>query len=68
MLVQLGRWFLIRPLLVSPGDTLNFEVTDLAHNSATIPNMTPAGSDGWKGLMNESFSVKLETEGIYVPM
>ena len=51
---------------VSPGDTLNFEVTDLAHNSATIPNMTPAGSDGRKGLMNENFSVKLETEGVYV--
>ena len=28
--------------------------------------MTPAGSDGWKGLMNENFSVKLETEEIYV--
>ena len=51
---------------VSPGDTLNFEVTDMAHNSTSIANMIPSGSKGWVGQMNQNFSVTLDAEGIYV--
>ena len=51
---------------VSIGDTIHFKSTDMAHNSVSIPNMTPSGAKGWTGLMNEDISVTLESEGIYV--
>jgi len=53
-------------LKVSLGDTIHFKSTDMAHNSVSIPNMTPSGAKGWTGLMNEDISVTLESEGIYV--
>lgn len=51
---------------VSIGDTIHFKSIDMAHNSVSIPNMTPSGAKGWTGLMNEDISVTLESEGIYV--
>ena len=51
---------------ISVGDTINFEATDMAHNSASIAGMIPAGAKPWNGLMSRDISVKFEKEGIYV--
>ena len=51
---------------VSVGDTINFVLVDQMHNSASLPNMIPAGAQSWNGAINENISVTLETEGVYV--
>ena len=53
-------------LRVNVGDTVHFEPTDPAHNSESVPGLTPAGSVTWKGTMNEKISVTLDKEGVYV--
>ena len=51
-------------LSVNVGDTVKFEATDMAHNSASV--LTPAGATPWKGAMSKDISVTLNTEGVYV--
>ena len=51
-------------LSVNAGDTVKFEATDMAHNTASV--LTPAGGTSWKGAMNEEISVTLNTPGVYV--
>ena len=53
-------------LRVNVGDTVHFEPTDPAHNSESVPGLTPADSVTWKGTMNEKISVTLDKEGVYV--
>ena len=53
-------------LRVNVGDTIHFEPTDPAHNSESVPGLTPADSVTWKGTMNEKISVTLDKEGVYV--
>ncbi len=51
---------------ISVGDTIKFEATDMAHNSASIQGMIPAGAQPWSGLMSRDISVDFDKEGIYV--
>ena len=51
-------------LSVNVGDTVKFEATDMAHNTASV--LTPAGATPWKGKINEEISIKLDTPGVYV--
>ena len=53
-------------LSVSKGDTVKFEATDMAHNSASVRGMIPAGAEPWSGKMSEDISVTFDTEGVYV--
>jgi pseudoazurin len=53
-------------LSVSKGDTVKFEATDMAHNSASVRSMIPAGAEPWSGKMSEDISVTFDTEGVYV--
>ena len=53
-------------LSVNVGDTIKFEATDMAHNSASVPGMIPAGAKPWMGRMSQDISVTLDKEGIYV--
>ena len=53
-------------LSVNVGDTVKFEATDMAHNSASVPGMIPAGAKPWMGRMSQDISVTLDKEGIYV--
>jgi pseudoazurin len=51
-------------LSVDVGDTVKFEATDMAHNTASV--LTPAGATPWKGAMNEEISITLDTPGVYI--
>lgn len=53
-------------LKVAVGDTVTFLPTDLAHNSESVPGLTPEGSVTWKGNFNEKVSVTIDKEGVYV--
>ena len=53
-------------LKVSVGDTVNFVLVDPMHNSASFPNMIPSNAESWNGKINESISVTLDVEGVYV--
>ena len=53
-------------LKVSVGDTIHFKATDMAHNSASMEGMIPAGAQAWSGALNQDISVVLDTEGVYV--
>ncbi|WP_159587959.1 pseudoazurin [Chelativorans xinjiangense] len=49
----------------APGDTVRFVAVDKGHNAETIKGMVPENADGFKGKINEEFTVTLEKEGIY---
>ena len=53
-------------LSVNVGDTVKFEATDMAHNSASVKGMIPAGAKPWMGKMSKDISVTFDTEGVYV--
>ena len=53
-------------LSVNVGDTVKFEATDMAHNSASVPGMIPVGAKPWMGRMSQDISVTFDTEGVYV--
>ena len=53
-------------LTVSKGDTVKFEATDMAHNSASAKGLIPAGAKPWMGKMSKDISVTFDTEGVYV--
>lgn len=51
-------------LNVSPGDSVKFVATDMAHNSVSVA--VPEGAESWTGEMNEEITVPLNEEGVYV--
>ena len=53
-------------LKVAVGDTVTFQPSDMGHNSQSIPSMSPAGAKGWTGGINQSVSVTIDTEGVYI--
>ena len=53
-------------LSVNVGDTVRFEATDMAHNSASAKGLIPAGAKPWMGKMSKDISVTFDTEGVYV--
>ena len=53
-------------LSVNLGDTVKFEATDMAHNSASVSGMIPAGAKPWMGRMSQDISVTFDKEGVYV--
>ena len=52
-------------LKVNVGDTVTFESTDAAHNSASIPGMIPSGAAPWNGQLSRDISVTFEIPGVY---
>ncbi len=46
-------------LKVNVGDTVTFESTDAAHNSASIPGMIPSGATPWNGQLSRNFLCKI---------
>ena len=51
---------------ISKGDTVNFVATDMAHNSASLDGMIPAGADSWNGALSQDISITFTEEGVYV--
>ena len=52
-------------LQINVGDTVTFESTDPAHNSASIPGMIPSGAAPWNGQLSRDISVTFEIPGVY---
>ena len=52
-------------LKINVGDTVTFESTDAAHNSASIPGMIPYGASPWNGQLSRDISVTFEIPGVY---
>ena len=52
-------------LKINVGDTVIFESTDAAHNSASIPGMIPSGASPWNGQLSRDISVTFEIPGVY---
>ena len=44
-------------LKISPGDSVTFEATDAAHNSASISGMIPEGAEEWNGGLSKDITV-----------
>ena len=52
-------------LKILPGDSVTFEATDAAHNSASITGMIPEGAEEWNGGLSKDITVTFNVEGIY---
>ena len=52
-------------LKINVGDTVTFESSDAAHNSASIPGMIPSGASPWNGQLSRDISVTFEIPGVY---
>ena len=44
-------------LHIAVGDTVTFQATDPAHNSASISGMTPEGANSWSGELSRDITV-----------
>ena len=53
-------------LSINKGDTVKFEATDKAHNSASARGLIPEGATPWMGRMSQDISVTFDTEGVYI--
>lgn len=56
-----------KPRLITAevGDTVKFVPTDPTHQSSSIPEMLPAGVEGWEGEINKEVSYTFPAPGIY---
>ncbi len=52
-------------LKVAVGDSVTFESTDAAHNSASLPGMIPANATPWNGQLSRDITVTLTEPGVY---
>ena len=52
-------------LKVAVGDSVTFESTDAAHNSASLPGMIPANAIPWNGQLSRDITVTLTEPGVY---
>ena len=57
--------FIPRIVVANPGDTIKFVAVDRGHNSESIPEMIPAGAEGWEGKINDDIEVTVEVPGVY---
>jgi pseudoazurin len=62
-----GRVMQFEPafLKVAPGDTVTFVPQDKGHNSEAIAGKLPAGTEPWKGKINDPVTVTFEAAGFY---
>ena len=52
-------------LKVAVGDSVTFESTDAAHNSASLPGMIPENAVSWNGQLSRDITVTLTQPGVY---
>ena len=52
-------------LKINIGDSVTFESTDPAHNSASIPGMIPSSASSWNGGLSQDLTVMFDVAGIY---
>ena len=52
-------------LKINIGDSVTFESTDAAHNSASIPGMIPSSASSWNGGLSQDITVMFDVACIY---
>ena len=52
-------------LKVAVGDSVTFQSTDAAHNSASLPGMIPENAVSWNGQLSRDITVTLTQPGVY---
>ena len=52
-------------LKINIGDSVTFESTDPAHNSASIQGMIPSSASSWNGGLSQNITVMFDVAGIY---
>ena len=52
-------------LKINIGDSVTFESTDAAHNSASIPGMIPSSASSWNGGLSQDLTLMFDVAGIY---
>ena len=52
-------------LKINIGDSVTFQSTDAAHNSASIPGMIPSSASSWNGGLSQDLTVMFDVAGIY---
>ena len=52
-------------LKIAVGDSVTFESTDAAHNSASLPGMIPENAVSWNGELSRNITVTLTQPGVY---
>ena len=52
-------------LKIAVGDSVTFESTDAAHNSASLPGMIPENAVSWNGRLSRDITVTLTEPGVY---
>ena len=52
-------------LKIAVGDSVTFESTDAAHNSASLPGMIPENAVSWNGQLSRDITVTLTQPGVY---
>lgn len=52
-------------LRVQPGDTVKFISVDKGHNSESIDDMLPDGSEEWKSKVGRDFEITFDKPGVY---
>ena len=55
-------------LKINIGDSVTFESTDAAHNSASIPGMIPSSASSWNGGLSQNITVMFDVAGIYLSL
>ena len=50
---------------VKPGDSVKWIASNPGHNTASIDEMLPEGTQSWNGGLNEELVVKFDKEGVY---
>ena len=53
-------------LKIGIGNSVTFKATDTGHDSASIPNLVPAGAKNQQGNLNQDVTVTFEKECFYV--
>ena len=52
-------------LKINLGDSVTFQSTDAAHNSASIPGMIPINASPWNGQLSRDITITFDIPGIY---
>tara|TARA_B100001057_G_scaffold194583_2_gene195439 strand:+ start:21609 stop:22049 length:441 start_codon:yes stop_codon:yes gene_type:complete len=52
-------------LKINVGDSVTFESTDAAHNSASLPGMIPSNAVPWNGQLSRDITVTFTESGVY---
>ena len=62
-----GGFYVYEPayLAIAPGDTVTFSPAQPGHDAASIPGMTPAGAEPFKGAKDEELKVTFTKPGLY---